>query len=149
MHWTLVVLVFLCGLCAGLNIVQLAVTRTVRVAGLLICFAWAVQERYWWEHGYDSLALFVACDVAVIAWFLAEYFLRRRTFDRAERLIAATIPFTTALGTFAHLNGGHTPTSWWANISIVAGQMVLGLPMPRRQTIGGSVSHGSVKHGGA
>lgn len=149
LHWTLVLLIFLCGLCAGLNAVQLALTRTVRVVGLLICLAWAVQQGYWWATGGDSFALFVICDAAIIAWFLAERFLRHRDFDTRERIIAATIPLTTALGAYAWLRTGHTYSSWYINWLLVVGQMMLGLPTPRRQRIGGAVTHGSVKHGGA
>lgn len=149
MHWTLALLIFLCGLCAGLNVVQFATTRTVRTVGLLICAAWAVQQAYWRRHGQDSIELFVACDALIIAWFLVERWLRRRQFDMRERIIAAAIPFTTALGAYAWLRGGHTVESWWANWTLVAGQMMLGLPTPRLQMIGGSVTHGSIRHGGA
>lgn len=145
MHWTLALLIFLCGLCAGLNIVQLATTRSIRTVGVLVCAAWMIQQGYWLRTGADSIVLFAVCDAAVIAWFLS----RRRAFDLRERLIAATIPLTTALGAYAWLRGGHTPASWWANISLVAGQMVLGLPMPGRQKASGSVSHGSMRRGGA
>ena len=145
MHWTLALLIFLCGLCAGLNIVQLVTTRSIRTVGVLVCLAWAVQQGYWWRTGGDSIALFAVCDAAIIAWFLS----RRRAFDMGERLIAATIPLTTALGAYAWLRGGHTPASWWAGFCLVAGQMVLGMPTPRRQKIGGSVSHGSMRRGDA
>lgn len=145
MHWTLVLLIFLCGLCAGLNAVQIATTRSIRTVGVLICLAWAVQQGYWLRTGGDSIILFALCDVAIIAWFLS----RSRAFDLRERLIAAMIPLTTAFGAYAWLRGGHTPTSWWANLSLVAGQMVLGLPTPKRQKASGSVSHGSMRRGDA
>jgi len=127
MHWTLAVLIALCGLCALLNLFQFAFTRTVRGAGLLICGAWAVQQSYWWTTGGDSFALIAACDAGIIGWFVWRLY-RGRTFDLGERMIAATIPLTTALVAFAWLNGGATTESWWANWWIVAGQMTAGLP---------------------
>jgi hypothetical protein len=139
-HWTLALLFGLCGLCAALNAVQFAMTRTVRTAGLLVCAAWAVQQGHWWATGGDSLALFLTCDALLIAWFLS----RRRAFDLRERLVAAAVPLTTALAAFASINDGHTAASWWANYSLVAGQMLLGLPTPRKQPIGGAVSHGTL-----
>jgi hypothetical protein len=125
MHWTLVTLLVLCGLCAASNVVQFMASRTVQFAGILICAAWAIQQSYWWATGEDSLALFIVCDAAVIAWFLT----RRRRFGMTERLIAAAIPLTTALGVFAEINDGHTKASWWANYYLVAGQMLVGLPI--------------------
>ena len=124
-------LLAMCGLCAVMNAAQYAVTRTVRTAGILICLAWAVQEAWWWQAGHDSLALFVVCDGAIIAWFLT----RRRRFDTGERLIAATIPLTTALGVYAEAHGGHTTESWWINFYLVAGQMLVGMPFAKRATL--------------
>lgn len=145
MHWTLATLCVLTILCAVANAAQWALTRTVRSSGILICSGWAVQQGYWWATGGDSIVLFAVCDAVIIAWFLS----RHRAFDMGERLIAATIPLTTALGAYAWLRGGHTPASWWAGFYLVAGQMVLGMPTPRRQKIGGSVSHGSMRRGDA
>lgn len=124
MHWTLATLLVLCGLCSVLNIEQWATTRSIRTAGVLICVGWLVQQAYWAMTDSDSLALFIVCDGVIIAWFLT----RRRRFDIAERLIAATIPLTTALGVYETLAGGHTATSWWVNWWLVAGQMLVGLP---------------------
>jgi hypothetical protein len=124
MHWTILVLCLLTFLCAAGNAAHWILTRTVRTIGILICSAWAVQQGYWWAAGEDSIVLFVVCDAAVIAWFLT----RKRRFDIAEKLIAATIPLTTALGVYAWLRGGHTATSWWANWWLVAGQMTVSLP---------------------
>lgn len=128
MHWTLATLLVLCGLCSALNIEQWVTTHSIRTAGVLVCAGWLVQQTYWAATGSDSLALFIVCDGAIIAWFLAGYFLLRREFDIAERMIAATIPLTTALGIYAWMRGGHTPESWWANWWLVAGQMLIGLP---------------------
>lgn len=127
MHWTILTLWVLCAACLLLNAAQFAMLRTVRTAGVLICLGWAIQQGWWMANGDDSLALFIACDTAIIGWFLWRLWHRRR-FDMAERLIAATIPLTTALGIFAEIHGGHTVLSWWANWWLVAGQMAIGLP---------------------
>ena len=124
MHWTLASLCLLTFLCAVANAAQGAMTGTVRASGIFVCLGWAVQQGYWYRTGGDSIVLFAVCDAAIIAWFLT----RKRRFDTAEKLIAATIPLTTALGTYAWLHGGHTALSWWANYYIVAGQMVAGQP---------------------
>lgn len=143
MHWTLAVLCLLCWACTALNIEQWATTRTVRTAGILVCLGWVVQQLHWAITGADSFALFVACDAAIIAWFLS----RRRAFDMAEKLIAASIPATTALGAYAWLHDGHTTASWWANWSLVAAQMTLGLPRMVLQPILPLVSHGKLRRG--
>jgi len=135
MHWTLATLCLLTILCAVANAAQWALTSTVRSSGILICSGWAVQQSYWWAAGGDSFVLFVVCDAVIIAWFLFERFVRKRTFDIPERLIAATVPLTTGLGVYAWLHGGHTTESWWANWSIVAGQMLFGLPYVSDLTI--------------
>jgi hypothetical protein len=124
MHWTIIVLCLFTILCGVANAAHWALTRTVRTVGILVCLGWTVQQSYWWATGYDSIILFAVCDAAIIAWFLT----RKRRFDIAEKLIAATIPLTTALGAYAWLHGGHTMESWWANWAIVAGQMAAGLP---------------------
>lgn len=127
MHWTLVALLGLCTACLATNAAQLASRRTLGVAGMLVCAGWAVQQGYWWATGGDSFALFLACDAAIIGWLLALWW-RGHAFGVGDRLIAATIPLTTALGAFAWLNGGHTTESWWTNWTLVAAQMTLGLP---------------------
>jgi len=124
MHWTLLVLVVLCGLSLALNAVRLCLLGSVRSAGLLICLGWGIQQTWWQATGGDSFALFVVCDAAIIVWFLT----RKRRFDIAEKLIAASIPLTTGLGVYAWLHGGHTTESWWAGWWLVAGQMLFGLP---------------------
>ena len=144
MHWTIALLFVLCGLTAALNIEQWAVTRTVRPAGILICTGWLVQETYWAYYKHDSFELFVICDALIIAWFLVGKF-AGRTFDRREVWIAVTVPATTALGAYAELNDGHTSVSWWTNWTLVACQVVWGMPTPRRQSIGGEVSHGRLR----
>lgn len=131
MHWTLVTLCLLTLLCAVANAAQWTLTRTVRSSGILICSGWAVQQGCWWATGQDSFVLFVACDAAIIAWFLT----RRRPFDIPERLIAASIPLTTGLGVYAWLHGGHTTESWWVNWWLVAGQMLFGLPYVSELTV--------------
>lgn len=128
MHWTLATLLVLCSLCSVLNIEQWVTTRSIRTAGVLICAGWAVQQAYWAKTGGDSFTLFVICDAAIIGWFLWAKFSRHRVFDLGEKLIAATIPLTTALGAFAEINDGHTSVSWWLNRGLVAGQMLVGLP---------------------
>lgn len=131
MHWTLIVLLSLCGLCALANVISIAAARSLRVvrmAGVFICSTWLIQQGYWARHGEDSLALFIACDSILIAWFFWAL-THRQSFTVAERLIAATIPVTTAFGVYAWLNGGHTTESWWLNWWLVAGQMMLGLPL--------------------
>lgn len=125
MHWTLLTLLGLCGLGMMLNLALFAFVRSVRIAGLLICGAWMLQQAYWWLTGSDSFALFLACDIGIIAWFVT----RRRAFDASERLIAASIPITTALAFYEYLNGGHTIFSWWVNWYLVAAQMIAGLPV--------------------
>jgi hypothetical protein len=144
-HWTLQTLILLCVAAAIFNVVEWLVARTVRVIGLLVCAGWSVQQCYWWLAGVDSLALFVASDAAIIGWFLWQRLARRRTFDVLERIIALSIPFTTALAAFQWLNDGHTVASWWANWWLVAGQMMLGLPVLKRQRGGGTVSHGQLR----
>lgn len=134
LHWTLIVLLALCAIDGALNLAAAWLARSlgaVRVPGVLVCAGWLVQQWHWWRTGGDSLALFVACDAAIVGWFLWAWRWRGRRFTRQERLIALSIPFTTALGAFAWLNGGHTWWSWWANVLIVMAQMLVGLPMPR------------------
>jgi len=141
MHWSLAMLLALCGACLLLNLAQLAMHRTVRTAGLLICLAWGVQQAWWMAREADSLALFIACDGVIIAWFLWRHWLDQM-FGLGERLIAATIPLTTALGAFAWLNDGHTWLSWWANWWLVAGQMIVGLPTANvRAFLSGAASY--------
>lgn len=141
MHWTLQTLLWLCGACALLNAVQYALVGSVRTIGILICAAWGIQQLYWWEHHSDSLTLFIACDAAIIGWFLY----LPRAFDLRERIIAASIPITTAIGISGRLAGGLTESWWWLNISIVAAQMIIGLPWPKFQRLGGVVSHGPMR----
>src|SRR6478752_7399322 len=117
MHWTLQTLLLLCVASAIFNAVEWIVTRSVRACGILICIGWGVQQSYWWLTGADSFVLFVFCDAVIIAWFLWP----PRAFDLAERLVAVSIPFTTALGAFKWLNDGHTVLSWWTNWPLVAG----------------------------
>lgn len=145
MHWTLQALMLLCVAAAIFNAVEWIVTRSVRVCGILICIGWGVQQSYWWLHGGDSFTLFVASDAAIIGWFLWQRFVRLREFDVLERLIAMSIPFTTALAAFQWLNGGHTTLSWWTNWSLVVGQMILGLPLLKRQKVPGALSHGKLR----
>lgn len=141
MHWTLQTLIGLCLACALLNAVQLVMVRSVRTIGVLICFAWVIQQSYWLKYHSDSLALFILCDVAIIGWFLS----RRRAFDLRERIIAAIVPVTTAIGGGGHLAGGLSENWWWFNWSLVAVQMVLGLPWPQLQRSLGSFSHGRLR----
>jgi len=128
MHWTLTVQIALCGLCASFNGALWLHSRSFYSTGLLVCSAWAAQQGYWWGTGENSLVLFAACDAAIIGRLLWLRFAKQRAFSAGERLIAATIPLTTALGAFEALNGGHTWESWWANWYLVAGQMLIGLP---------------------
>ncbi len=125
MHWTLLTLLALCGACALFNVISYLRAGSVQLAGILICLAWFIQQSFWWATGHDSFLLFIACDLAIIVWFVRQ----RRQFNAPERLIAATIPLTTALGFYAWLNDGHTVESWWANYWIVVGQMLFGLPL--------------------
>lgn len=145
MHWTLQILILLCVAAAIFNAVEWIVARQLRVVGVLVCAAWSVQEVYWWVTGGDSFALFVASDASIVGWFLWKRFMRQREFDLTERLIALSIPFTTALAAFQWLNGGHTTASWWINWGLVAGQMLLGLPLLKGQKVGGSLSHGKLR----
>jgi hypothetical protein len=145
MHWTLLVLITLSAACLIGNAVQLVIAGSVRLIGLLICGGWVVQQLYWARTGTDSILLFIVCDCIIIAWYLEEHWLRRRTFDTRERLIALTIPPTTALVIYAQVRGAPTTTSWWINWWLVAAQMVLGMPTPARQPASGSVSHGTLR----
>lgn len=131
----------LCLACALLNAVQLVMVRSVRTIGILICTAWVIQQSYWLATGGNSLALFIACDAAIIAWSLS----RRRAFDIRERIIVASILPTTAIGIGEYWAGGLSAGWWWLNVCIVAGQMILGLPWPRLQRSLGSFSHGRLR----
>ena len=128
MHWTLITLLVLCALCALSNIASIIFYRKKYMVGMLICLGWAIQQIHWTVTGTDSFFLFVFCDLSIIFWLLVLRFKYLDSFNPSERLIAASIPFTTALVTFAWLHGGHTTFSWWTNWWLVVGQMLIGLP---------------------
>lgn len=144
LHWSLITLLELCFGCALLNYVQWRATGTVRVVGALICTGWAIQQTAWVVTGGANLLLELTCDVFILSYLWK----RRGANTKADWWIFAMIPATMAIYIPAALYGP-TWEGWWANRIIVAIQMMLGMPTPWRQKIGGSVSHGSVKHGSA
>ncbi|MFK4871681.1 hypothetical protein [Novosphingobium sp. ZW T3_23] len=140
MHWAVALLLCLCAASLVLNAAQQRMVGTVRVSGMLVCLFWGAQELHWWLAGSDSIVLFLACDLLLLAWFW-----RRGAVDWSDRVIAALIPPTAACVIFAWLRGGATPESYWLNISMVAAQMLLGLPRIVRQRASGAYSHGPLR----
>jgi len=140
MHWTVALLLFLCAASVALNAAQWCMVGGVRMSGLLVCLFWAIQELHWWLTRDDSIVLFIACDVLLVAWFWS-----RGARDWSDQAIAALIPPTTACVIFAGLRGGATVESYWINISMVAAQMLLGLPRTVIQKALGSFSHGPLR----
>lgn len=143
MHWTLLALLELCAGCVLLNLIQWRAVGKPRLTGILVCSAWAVQQ-VWWAIDGNSLVLTLTCDVLLLWYFLG----RRASNHWSDWLICVLIPATMLIYVPEYLYG-QTVRGWWLNWSLVAIQMLLGLPMGSRQKIGGSVSHGELKHGGA
>lgn len=140
MHWTLQANLWLCALCLALNAWQWSRAGSVRPVGMLICAAWAAQEGVWASYG-GSLPLVIAgglCDALI-----AVYALRHCALPTTDRIVVALLPASFAAAVFAHVDG-HS-ASWWLSWSIVAAQMVLGLPRPKLQRIWGQVSHGRLR----
>lgn len=138
MHWTLQLLIILCCACVLLNAAQFAVSRSVRISGMLVCAMWMVQELVWFWWG-DSLILFIACDI--ILW---AYFRKAGLACWRDGIIDALIWPTLACGIVAKLDGMST-TIWWLNWSMVCAQMALGLPWIVQQMGRDHYSHGSIK----
>lgn len=147
LHWTLIAILMLCAGCAALNIVQMAVTGTMRATGLLVCGFWAMQQVWWLSAGSDSLPLMLACDGLLVAFLLH----RRAANDWSDWLILAIAPATMACYLQAELTG-QTILNWWLNWSLVAVQMLLGFPRNKHQTCLPTYTHGPLRrksHGGA
>lgn len=123
MHWTLQALIGLCIICAALNVAQKAMVGSVRLIGILICASWMIQQSWWAFTGSDNLVIILACDAVIAGWLWSRW----GCLDRAERIIAAILPVTVAcyLWQFAF---GESAMRWWLNWSLVASQMVIGLP---------------------
>lgn len=141
MHWTTFLLATLCAACVFLNAAQFKITRSVRTPGIILCASWLIQQAYHYSHDYqDSLILFAACDIALLAYF--------RKFGRSgwrDEIIEALVIPTFACGVLAKLEGGMTVNIWWLNWSMVAVQMALGLPWGALQMGRERYSHGSIK----
>lgn len=145
LHWTLLALLQLTAGCALLNFAQWRAVGVVRLSGLLICAAWAVQQTWWATTGDKSLALTLTCD-GLLLWF---FWSRRASNDWSDWLICALILATMTIYIPEYLNG-ETAQGWWLNTFLVMVQMVLGLPRGASQPIAGAVSHGRLRdHGGA
>src|SRR5688572_24496682 len=109
MHWTLQSLLAISAVCLIGNAVQSAMTGSVRMSGVLICSAWAVQQAFWALTGSDSLTLFLLCDAVLLAWFY------RHSRGVLEQAAGWLILPTMGSALFQHFNGGHTLFSWWLN----------------------------------
>ena len=145
MHWTLVLLLFLCLLCVTGNAVQFAVTGTVRMAGVLACTAWAVCQFFNLREGDDSLILFGLAYGALLAWAW-----KHKPLSVMDRVVVALIVPASAIAGLDWYERAFGPVGdnvarWWAGWAIIAAQMVLGLPWRTLQPANYSVSHGPLK----
>ena len=128
----------LCFACIAGNAVQWHRTRTFRTVGLMVCGAWALQQFIWRQTGQDSLIVFAACDLAIIATALRG--------DALARLIIALMPVGWACIALAWWSGP-SPSAWWINWGAVVLQMLLGLPWGVFENAGPNVSHGPLRAG--
>lgn len=140
MHWTLLALIEICIGCIVLNAVQWILTGQVRLSGLLICGAWAIQQSYWAAIGHDSVAIFLACDAIILAYF----WFRKTANTMADWMAATCVVATVPIYMLADY-WGQSDTSWWANWMLVAAAMIFSLPYAKGQKIGGAVTHGSLR----
>ena len=140
LHWTLIVLLALCAVILAANALVWRITGQVRAVGIALTLGWAVQQVWWWRTGADSLLLFALSDAVIVAvlWRGGRHF------------TDAAITFLLVAGWCVHAAiawVGLTAPFWWASWSIVAMQLVLGLPWPAFQPIHHTISHGPLRAG--